>query len=67
MFVPEIPLETEAELNCNSVTFLNICPKSTMSKCDTQRVMDHKINDLVKCEVNINIYFYYVFTDLINF
>lgn len=54
MFVPEIPLKTVAELNCNDVTYLNICSnnKLSMSKCDIQRVMERKIDNLVKCEVN---------------
>lgn len=54
MFVPEIPLETVAELHCHEVTYLNVCSNNTLStsECDVQRVMKHKIEDLVNCEVN---------------
>lgn len=60
MFVPEISLESTAELNCHDMTFLNVCPKEKfMSKCDIDRVHEHiskKSDDLVKCEVSF--YFY---------
>lgn len=56
MFVPEIPLETSAELNCHSETILNVCPQSssTLSKCNIQRIKNHKNDDgLVTCQVNV--------------
>lgn len=52
MFVPEIPLEITAELDCNIETFLNVCLNTTSkSRCNTQRVMS-SVED-VKCQVNI--------------
>jgi len=59
MFVPEIPLETTAELYCNDVTYLNVCAKenSSLSKCDSKRVMELHDKRYIKCEVNINVTF----------
>jgi len=53
MFVPEIPLETTVELNCNIVTYLNVCPRDnlSLSRCDHERVKNH-MDGLVGCEVN---------------
>lgn len=58
MFVPEIPLETSAELYCNDVTYLNVCAKenSSLSECDGKRVMELH-GGFVSCEVNINVPF----------
>lgn len=65
MFVPEIPLESTAELNCHDITYLNVCRKDkSLSKCDIQRVLEHTSNkseNLVKCEVSIFIFFKFVF------
>jgi len=59
MFVPEIPLETTAELYCKDVTYLNVCAKenSSLSKCDSIRVMELHNGGLIKCQVNINVSF----------
>lgn len=56
MFVPEIPLETTAELSCNAVTYLNVCTEDNSSlsnKCDVERLLNHNSDDFVGCEVNI--------------
>jgi len=57
MFVPEIPLDTTVELNCNTFTYLNVCSKDNvpLSNCSTQRVMESIGDNLVGCEVNINV------------
>lgn len=56
IFVPEIPLETNAELHCHTNTFLKFCPKdsSTSSKCDANRVIEHLHTNesSVSCQVN---------------
>lgn len=57
MFIPEIPLESTAELNCHELTYLNVCPEDkSMSKCDIERVHERiskKSEDLVTCEVSL--------------
>lgn len=56
MFVPEISLESTAELNCHDLTYLNVCPKDNpLSKCDIERVHERiskKSEDLVTCDVS---------------
>ncbi|XP_050548920.1 major facilitator superfamily domain-containing protein 6-like isoform X2 [Daktulosphaira vitifoliae] len=53
MFVPEIPLDTKAELHCHELTYLNVCPNDDLqlSKCDAQRVMKHTTDGLVICQL----------------
>lgn len=64
MYVPEIHLDTNAELDCNTETFLNVCPEdklSLSSKCKGERVMEHKGDGFIPCEVNINFFYVYIF------
>lgn len=56
IFVPEIPLETKAELHCHTNTFLKFCPNesSKSTKCDANRVIEHSHANEgpVNCQVN---------------
>lgn len=51
MFVPAIPLDTTVELNCNSATYLNVCPEENLplSNCSTKRFMEIIDDKLFKC------------------
>lgn len=65
MFVPEIPLESIADLNCHDITYLNVCPKDkSSSKCDIKRVSEDissKSDNLVTCEVSVFVYHFFIF------
>ncbi|KAL5233970.1 hypothetical protein ACI65C_001380 [Semiaphis heraclei] len=55
MFVPSIPLDSSVELNCNSATYLNVCPEDdlSLSNCSSKRVKDiigGKFGCELKCE-----------------
>ncbi|XP_015372484.1 PREDICTED: major facilitator superfamily domain-containing protein 6-B-like isoform X2 [Diuraphis noxia] len=52
MFVPSIPLDSSVELNCNSATYLNVCPEDnlSLSNCSYKRVTD-VIVDKFGCEL----------------
>lgn len=64
MFVPEVPLDTTVELNCNTATYLNVCNEDNTSlsnKCNANRVLNYTSDNLIGCEVNINIFFFRIY------
>lgn len=67
MFVPSMPLDSSVELNCNSATYLNVCPEDdlSLSNCSSKRVKDI-IGGKFGCEVSINVHIlifrYYIFS-----
>lgn len=60
MFVPEIPLETTAELHCNTQSYLNVCnyDDSLSSNCVNKRIKEYSGGGLVGCQVNMNLLFF---------
>ncbi|XP_050443466.1 major facilitator superfamily domain-containing protein 6-A-like isoform X2 [Adelges cooleyi] len=51
MFIPEVPLDTKAQLSCEGLTYLNVYHDGHVSECDAKRVMDMTSEGLIGCQM----------------